>query len=532
MPHPQTNAAIERILKAMRQADQTGNQTVLLRQYEKYLKLRPEDVRARAEAASFYIKHGHKQQAAPHIEKALALSPDESVDRLLFPLLALETEYLNNLEQARNWYERSPNQWRLRLFVRALLTAEHFDEAEVLLCQYLEQPHPPELQDWLLIMLASCYYHLRRFYDSIACAQLILEKSPESKEALQQLARGHEQLGNYKQAFEYFQAILLKQPDDADTHLYLAALMLKLESFSEGWKHWEWRWEKALAKQVQNFPIPEWQGESLEGKILLVWAEQGIGDEIMFASTLPDLVTRGGTVHYECDKRLIPLLSRQYPSVNFIKNTYANVKKWPKADYHIPAGSLCRVFRTTSESFGTGSAYLSADANFSSQLREKYQSLFPGKRLVGISWRGGRLATNKYSRSLSLEDLARLGQLPDVQLINLQYGAVAEELKRVQEDFALTIHNDADIDPMIDIDAQAAQITALDAVISIDNTTVHLAGALGIKTYAILPLSPDWRWGLEQEKSYWYSSVNLVRNQQPDNWSGPIDLVIKDLQKD
>ncbi|RRV16109.1 tetratricopeptide repeat protein [Pseudomonas saudiphocaensis] len=529
MPYSSPDSAVERILKAMRQADQTGNQAVLLRQYEKFLKLRPDNAKARAEAARLYLQHGDLEKARPHVKKALEAPYEEKVDSLLFPLMSLHDHYKNDLESARAWYGAAPNKWRVQLFIKALLKAERFAEAEPLLCQYLEQPQEPTLQAWLLTMLSECYHAMRRFPEAIACAQLVLEAKPDDHEALLQLGKNHEKLGRYSQALEYFRQMLEKRPDDPDAHRHIASLMLKIGRFSEGWEHWEWRWAKSLAKQTQNFPIPEWQGEPLADKILIVWAEQGIGDEIMFASILSELPSVGGKIYYECDKRLIPLFSRSYPDINYIPNTYKYVKRWPKADYHIPAGNLCKIFRSSLDSFGSGVSYLAADKNQANRKRLEYQKLFPEKRLIGISWRGGNAGTNKFSRSLKLEDMLPLAQIKDLQLINLQYGNTEEERNLLAEQFDIYLHNDIEIDPLKDIDAQAAQISALDAVITIDNTTAHLAGALGTPTYILLPLDPDWRWGLETDKSYWYESVTLVRNPTPSDWKASIETVQKKL---
>lgn len=525
MPSSNADGAIERILKAMRQADQSGNQTALLRLYEKYIKIRPEDPQARAEAARLYLKQGAVAKAEPHVTKALEMRPDAKIDRTLFPTLSIYDHYFNNLEFARTCYIAHPNEWRLQLFAKALIKSEEFAEAEHLLTEYLKKPQEPSIQNWILSILSETYHSLRRFPEAIACAQLVLEAKPNDRDALLQIGKNHERLCNYNLALEHFKRLLELDKDDADAHRHIASLMLKIGSFSEGWKHWEWRWAKSLAKQAQNFPIPEWQGQDLRGKTLIVWAEQGVGDEIMFSSMLPDISALGGVIYYECDKRLIPLFSRKYSEINFIANTYKPVKRWPKADYHIPAGGLCRIFRPTLESFREGHSYLSADEINTAIRREKYKNLFPRKKLVGISWRGGYAGTNKFSRSLQLEDLAMLSQLENIQLINLQYGNTEKERATLKDEFDVDLYHDEDVDPMKDIDAQAAQISSLDAVITIDNTTAHLAGALGIPSYVILPLDPDWRWGLESDKSYWYQSLKLIRNNEFNDWNAAVKRV-------
>jgi ADP-heptose:LPS heptosyltransferase len=123
-----------------------------------------------------------------------------------------------------------------------------------------------------------------------------------------------------------------------------------------------------------------------------------------------------------------------------------------------------------------------------------------------------------------------LSALHNAQFINLQYGNTRDDLRHLAT-LGLDIYNDPEIDPLLSIDDQAAQISALDLVLTIDNTTVHVAGALGVQTYLLLPTDPDWRWGLEQKNSYWYPSVTFVRNPNPNNWAAAIEIAVEEISR-
>lgn len=534
MSHPREKAQ-QKIIQSLQQAERSNDIPAQANLYVKLATLIPEHAVAHARAATLLHAQGSDTKAMNHIQQALALQPCEEVDALVFPILAQRTDILQqNLEHTHAWFQAHPNYWRLQLLALALIAQEQFSEAEQLITRALELADYEQHSHWLLLTLAHTYYCLLKFHESIACCQLVLEISPDDQQALYKLASNYNKLGQYSQAIDYYNQVLKLSPDDIDTHHSLAHLMLKIGNFQQGWKHNEWRWAKSIADQAHTFNIPEWQGETLEGKRLLVWCEQGVGDQIMFATVIQDLLTWTDHVAWECDSRLVPLFDRSMPNINFIEKSTPTqgkpiLKIWPSSDYHTPAGSLSKILRNDISKFLKQKAFLQADKVKSKRLRDSYKKQFPGKLLVGISWRGGTNAgTNKYARSLKHHEMQPLGALLNVKFINLQYGETEDELTNLKN-LGLDIYNDEDINPLTSIDDQAAQISALDLILTIDNTTVHLAGGLGMPTYLLLPTDPDWRWGLEQENSYWYPSVSFIRNPTAHNWVNAIETAIQKI---
>jgi hypothetical protein len=528
---------LQKIVRSLEKAEQSDDIPAQIKLYIKLTKLLPMHAVAHARAAALLHSQGDEIKALHHIHQAMALPASEEVDALIFPLLALHTAtLLQDLQLTHSWFQEHPNYWRLQLLLLAMIKQEHFAEAQQLANKALEHPDYASHSSGLLLLLAHIYYCLRCFHESSACCQLVLESAPDNRDALYSLGNSYNKLAQYDRAIDYYQRALESNPDDFDVHHSLAHLMLKLGNFKQGWAHSEWRWAKSIANQAQSFNIPEWHGEPLEGKRLLVWSEQGVGDQIMFASTLPDLLARTSEIAWEGDSRLLPLFKRSLPAVKFIEKSVSTTGKpvlkiWPSSDFHIPAGSLGKILRDDISKFPRQASFLKADNEQTRAIRRAYQERFPGKLLVGLSWRGGTtVGTNKYARSLRCEEMQPLTKLNNVQFVNLQYGDSLEDRDNLNA-LGLDIYHDTEVDPLLSLDNQAAQLCALDLVLSVDNTTVHLAGALGVKTYLLLPTDPDWRWGLERTDSYWYPSLTLIRSTDPSSWIKAVEAAVEVLNQ-
>lgn len=312
-------------------------------------------------------------------------------------------------------------------------------------------------------------------------------------------------------------------PDDDEIGYLAADHALRARRHAEGFAGYRARFGARHAGiYARQLPFPPWQGEHFAGT-LLVWAEQGLGDELLFASQLPDLRQRHADVVLECDARLLPLFARSFPGVRLLDRKRDDVLTWQPehADCRqCAAGDLGKILRNRVEDFPAAAGWLKADPARAAALRAKYRQLFPGERLVGLSWfskQGGLGAT----KSLPLLELAPLLQTPGLRFINLQYGDHAEEIARCRAELGVEIHSDPDIDNWQDLDGFAAQIMALDHVVTTSNTTVHFAGALGVPTELMLNrhLGMMWYWGYDGERTPWYPSVRMHRTVVRNDWA-------------
>lgn len=202
----------------------------------------------------------------------------------------------------------------------------------------------------------------------------------------------------------------------------------------------------------------------------------------------------------------------------------------PSIDFKIPMGSLSLFLRPNIESFPQEKSYLIPDSLKTDEWRKIFKELGDGLK-VGISWRGGKEASVRQIRSTSLEQWADLFALKGIHFINLQYGDCTRELQEAEKKLGVTIHSYKDPDPLKDLDGFAAQISALDLVISVDNSTVHLAGALGIPVWALLPKGCDWRWMKKFEDTPWYASVRLFRQKKHGDWKEIFEHVSSNLEQ-
>ncbi|MBB4866174.1 tetratricopeptide (TPR) repeat protein [Pseudomonas nitritireducens] len=540
MSNHKLQSEIQRLSQALQIAEDREDRAEQIRLYEALAKLVPNTAMVHAKIARLHLELQDPQSAEPWAERALDMTTDPKVDEELLDTMRTHRLFIKNLERAERWYQASQSLPRLAMYCSALSLRKRFEEAEALYTQALEKPLEPWQQSILLGLLGTLYFECGRFHDSVACHQLTVELTPNYVYGPFNLALSLEQVARYQDAYRLYIQTLEKLPEHSGTHNNLSLLQLRLKQFDVAWPHYEARWKTSLKEHHQEFNTPRWRGEPLEGKTLLVWAEQGIGDHLMFASMLPDLLKLGGQVHVETYDRLYPLLHRSLPDLSIIQREstgqvhngqrMVHRQTWPRSDYQIPMGSLGEFLRPTLASFAGTRAFLKADPQQTQAKRAEYQRLFPGKRLVGISWRGGTdTANDMQSRRIEMQELAQLAKLDNVQLINLQYGNTEPE-RAEAESLGLHIHHDAAVNPLKDMDAQAAQLCALDAVLSIDNTTVHLAGALGVPTFVLLQLNPNWRWAVDDATSYWYPSVQLIRNRELGRWGEALDQAVQRMR--
>ncbi len=325
--------------------------------------------------------------------------------------------------------------------------------------------------------------------------------------------------GRFEQAISRFDRALELRPELAKARWNRGLCHLALGQYAPGWLDYGWR-RQAGEVVIDSYPQPRWQGEPLAGKSIVCHAEQGIGDEIFFASCLPDLLAAAARVVVVCDPRLVGLYERSFPQARFIG--YQRRKDRRPADlphpvdFQTPLGDLPRFFRTDLKSFPSRESFLRADPAAVEVWRSRFAPL--GRRLkVGISWRAGGQPTERRRRTTSLSDWLPLFDPRSVALINIQYGETAAELAQAAES-GLEIHDWPAGDPLVHFDDFAAKLSALDLVISVGNSTVHLAGALGVPTWTLLPRVPAWRWGASGEHSPWYPNVRCFR-QSDVGWS-------------
>tara|TARA_B100000700_G_scaffold329329_1_gene450584 strand:+ start:1859 stop:3547 length:1689 start_codon:yes stop_codon:yes gene_type:complete len=348
-----------------------------------------------------------------------------------------------------------------------------------------------------------------------------IEIKPDFTQAFSNLGSILNDLGKLKDAEVYLNKAITLNPELSDAHQNLSLVFLKSKRFKEGWNKYEWRW-KVGEKQKLVTSKPEWK-ENNNGRVLL-WAEQGIGDEILFASLIPEFQEKVDQLILKVDKRLIPLFKRSFnKSIIYIdKNSHINEDKY---DYQIGMGSLPKFLRNSDNSFRKGKkAYLKADKGKTKLFRDRLNhSSF--KKIIGISWRSDSIVNKQ--KSMTLEEFIIGIYSPNLCFVNLQYGDNKEEINNIKEKYNINIFELNEVDLFYNIDGLASIISACDLVISIENMIHTLTGALGIESKILLTRNCLYFNGLNDTKSYWFPSQEFFRKGSSKDWG----IVLKNIKE-
>jgi tetratricopeptide (TPR) repeat protein len=443
---------------------------------------------------------------------------------------------LGNVLQAQGKLEEAVVEYRTALAIKpnlpeihinlgnVLQAREAFDEAISSYHRALElEPHSVEA----LYNLGNARQSQDRLADAERCYERALAINPDHAKAHHNLGRVLGDLGRPEEAFAHFQRAVSLEPGNPEIGFNAALAQLAHGDFSSGWVNYEQRWRSIdHDTQMRDYPQPLWTGEELLSGRLLVWGEQGVGDQIMFAGMIPEIVQRGINCVFNCDVRLQPLFARSFPGIQVISG-HRDGDLHEEFVAHLPCGSLPRIFRTSRAAFAAApSPYLVPDWKRLARFRSKYCD---GRMLIGLAWHTEARKTGR-RRSIDLSCLESLFARSGVRWVSLQYGDLAG-LQGQAASAGLPIHLDTSVDQLSDIDTFAAQVAAMDLVITIDNSTAHIAGGLGVPVWVMLPFHSDWRWLIQGERSVWYPSMRLFRQSKPGDWISVVQDVTRALDR-
>ena len=475
---------------------------------------------------------GRLQEAKTCAEQAVALD-DESSAALIALGLALREQGRTSAAVAR--FEQAlrlePQRAQALQQIGEILHYENkIEEAERRFRDGLKS-RPDSIA--LLVDLAMVLGDQMRYAEAFACLEKALAHDPRAAPALAAKGILQDLTGREAEAESLLRSALQAAPQDADIGHSLASCRLRHWHFDDGWKGFELRRHKEnFIGRYRKFPFAEWQGEPLDGKSILVYPEQGLGDEIMYASCIPELVARARHVAVECDHKLGALFARSFPGCTVTARLRTMANDWvnhlePRPDYQVPMGSLPGHFRRRVEDFPQHGGYLAPDGRKVAAWKRRLDAIGPGPK-VGLSWQGGVGHTGRARRSLTLEQLLPLLRLDGVHFVSLQYTDVDGEIRDLAARHGITVHH---WQGAIDVyDETAALVCALDRVVTVCTALVHLTGALGRPAIVMVPFGSDWRYGAQGERMLWYPSVRLIRQGAIGDWPPVIESVRRLLQ--
>jgi tetratricopeptide (TPR) repeat protein len=371
--------------------------------------------------------------------------------------------------------------------------------------------------------LANCLVALRRDVEAEETFRQALALHPAYAEAHHNLANLMRRRGRTGMALSHYRAALRANPMLAEGHYNLGHCLLQLGQFSEGLACYEWRWRTAEFKP-RRCPQPLWDGTPFPGRTLLVEAEQGLGDTLLFMRYLPLARALGGAVTFVCQ----PALHRLITETPGIGDVIPAGMPLPHFDLHVPLMSLPHRMGTTVETIPPPTLRLSAGDPLKAHWGERLAQGGPGFR-IGLAWQGNPKASIDRDRSIPLAALAPLGRIPGVRLISLQKEYGREHIQALAPDFRVEdLGPDLDPGPDAFLDT-AAVIANLDLVISCDTAITHLAASLGRPVWLLLCTVPDWRWLAGRDDSPWYPTVRLFRQRRHGDWADVVTDIAAEL---
>ncbi len=511
----------------------------------------PDNAKAQNNLGNFYFKIRNFEEAANYYRKAVESenNPDYQYN---LALCYLRMDYYESAFQAYNMVlQKIPDHLNSMIGLGIIATkVKSFEKAEKIFYDLMQQfNNEPEIffnlgfcyeeqgkyelalnyyQKYLALLPGSMPGEIRSAYvlsklGKVEEARQLYNKhlSGNDEKELAFIEMGYMKLrsGYVNDALSFFSDALNVKPDSIDLHYGKAHCQLLLGDFKNGWEEYEWRIKRPDFPQrtLKKTPLAD---QDINGKKILVYSEQGLGDAIQFIRYLPLLKEKGAYVIFECSDYLYKIF-KDYPGYDQRIDNVNVLEEDLDYDYFIPLLSLPFYFKTEVKSIPGGVPYLKVEE----EKNEKWQKLIPpsNKLKVGIIWAGNPKHRADRERSLPIDKFKPIIDRDDIEIYSLQHGPASlqltDEYSKVHD---IRQYNNG-------LPDAAAIVSNLDLIITIDTSIAHLAGALGKKVWLLITLSPDWRWMLDRDDTPWYPSIKLYRQTRPYDWVSVIQKVNEDL---
>ncbi len=508
----------------------------------------PGEVRYRCNLAAALNQSGRAQEALATLRQTAALHPDAaevhnnignalvhlgchdealaSYDRAIVLRPEFDEAFYNrgNVQQSLKRYDDAVASYQQTIALQpdyleaynnlgiALVELGRFDEA---LASYDQVVALDPDYDEAFYNRGVAQQTMERYEAAYASYSRAIALRPDYADAIKNRGMTLQALDRHDEALADFDRAIAIRPDHAPTHFTRSACLLQAGDLPRGWREYEWRWRTPELKAAwREFPEPLWRGDRpIAGKTILLHAEQGLGDTLQFCRFVPQVAALGAKVILEVQQPLWRLLA-DFPGA---AQTIIRGDEPPPFDLHCPLLSLPLALGITLKTI-PAETYIAADRKLVAGWRQRLAAL-PGLR-VGLVWAGRPGLVADRRRSMALERLNPLAEVPGVSLVSLQKGGAAAS---VHASSALQLYDFTD--DLLDFADTAALVASLDLVIGVDTSVVHLAGALGRPVWLLDRFDNCWRWLRGREDSPWYPTLRLFRQTTPGDWDGVIARV-------
>ena len=470
---------------------------------------------ALSNCGALYHERGSTKKGLQALSEALTIDPNFEDANLNIGVIYEETlEPIKAITAFENVLKINPNNKMACLGMgNALKATKQYDTAILYLQRAIKLD--PGFSD-ALVNLGTCFLELGNTYEAIDCNERAIKYNPTHVKAWSNLGSAYSDLGNISQADHCYNEALKIDPDNARIIKNKSLSLMKGYQFSMGLKTYDYRWmEKDILDNFLVTDKPIWNLE--EGHRVFLWAEQGLGDELMFATMFREVIPLCSEVIIQADIRLHDLFRRSFGKHIKLLSRLETLDQCAY-DYHLPIGSLMNFFLQPNDTLDIPQLpYLVVDKDNARRIRDNILGE-SCDQLIGISWKTQNIHKG-IIRSLDLDTFFKSVSTQNRTFVSLQYGDVSNEIHSLFNTHGVKLIEYNAVNNFSDIDGLAALIAACDSVISTTNTTVHLAAAQGKNCNVLIPAAGDWRWGIDSTKSYWYKSVTLHRNSYGGDWS-------------
>lgn len=522
--HPAELIETARALRA--RGDRAGAEAALRRVLQRV----PDHIPALVQLAQLAAERDAPQETVQWLQRLLALQPDNPaflgsyggmlrrLDRAAEALPALERALAMQPDHAGWHLDRA----------YALRKLQRLGDARLAFEAVLAR-QPLTAGAWT--GLAEC---LLRLQDSDAALQAIgkaLAAAPGNGEAIGTKGLILAQRGDRAAALDCYRLAYEILPGEVSARRNYGNALLRAGHAAQAWPLLEHRADRPESRVLlAQSGLPYWDGTILPDMRLLLWSEQGIGDEILQAGYIPELLQAGMDIVVLCAARLEPLFRRAFAGAEVHALRADTPLRGLRATHQLSICDLASRLRRDGAAPAQAVPYLQADPARQAMFAERYREL-GAQRVIGLSWRSGNPALGE-SKSLRLQDMLPILHLPGIVWVNLQYGDTAAEVADLKARHGIALHTDPEVDPLSDIDGQAAQIAALDEIVSVSTAVVHLACALAVPSRVLLPFEHGllWYWGESGDASLWRPGAKLYRPADAADRLGPIQKLADDLR--
>lgn len=507
----------DRLLQKARRLFERANLSAAETVFKQYLTLRPKDDAAHLELGEVLIRQEKFEQASRLYARLLEANP---ANPLVLTNLGASLLRSGKIDDAKSILEYAieldPKNAFARINLGGVLQAKG-DLAGALTnaleCVSLDPTSPIAFNN-----LGSAFNDLARYPEAKHAFETALILDPNQVDAMINLAAIESRTGNSRNAIDAYERVLTKIPNQEVQRseaikFYASFEYLKEGELSKGWDYYESGFSPLIPAggsraPRRTFDVPMWGNEPLNDKRILVWREQGIGDEIMFSTCLADLDQIAGKVILECDKRLVEAFRRTYPRFEVRAQAYDPLSlRSPNVDFdfHIPIGSLPQKFRRSISAFRRPFTPLETDPQLDVEFAKR-MAQHDGALKIGICWRSGTFSPARNVAYTHLQDWIDLLSLPGTRWFNLQYGDCEEEVLRLKEKAGIELVRWSDVDLKNDLDKVFSIMKNLDYVVTVGTAVGPMAGLVGVPTFMIRIRS--WV-GLGHDDYPWMPSVKI-----------------------